>query len=797
MQILLFPAVVPAKQSALAVLPEMTGHEGNPHRQPRHFRDHHMVAMAAYLRDQFRLFRIRIECRGDGSQVTRHHHFVELMFCGPGPYDDAIPPGDGGNAMIQPDVEFRGDSRPEVLVALREAASTFQEEDSPKHGGMAEFQAVRRGNPTVWAITETRGPAGEQGLQFGDVVFRQPLVEGHGEMRRHVVVPRVEKSRILLPESRIAEGGPQQPRNLRVRQQARGLCIEKRHSAPLSGLHRSLHGADSQTLHHLLHGLGAAQVKNGPHFVGKAIHQKRAALAARLRFFFKNNNGTETLIAKSPRKAEAGRAGPDNGDSSVCIQREMPYYRLLTASDQGSTTRICIVGAGAAGLSAAWYLRKRGFSHVTLLERSGQAGGKCLSLEQAGGTIDLGAALLMPNYKKVLAIAAEAGAATVPVAAFRGLRLRDGKPVTQTVGQMVLERYSLLEMLRAGSRYLAAYRKHRAVLRRPGFAGMAADAPHSDLSKPFRQWVSENGMEPLLTQLVLPFAAFGYGDVGALSVAYVMRYIPPAFYLTMSFRKFFRAAGQDWPRRFARGFGPFWQQIAKRFDVRMHALVEFVECDRQVTVAWSEGSHGNRVHHREQFDALILACDPRVAGGFADWSADEAALFAKIRTKPYSVTVCEAEGLPASVSFVAEMPGPGRLIQFWKPEPGRGPCAFYTCPADGISPEEIMTQVRDDLRLFHPRASVGRILRHASWDYFPHVTPEDFADGFYDRFEALQGRRNVWYCGALAAFESIENVVAYSESLADRLVDHLLGNSTESLGRPGASKLQPTSPVRD
>lgn len=548
------------------------------------------------------------------------------------------------------------------------------------------------------------------------------------------------------------------------------MSIEKRYTPLFPRLHGSVHGADFQTLEKPFDGLGSAQMKDGPRFVGTAIDDDRPALAARVRIPLENSNGTETLVAEQPREAETGCTCSDNCNSCVSVHAEMPYYRRLTVPDHSSATRVCIIGAGAAGLSAAWYFRRRGYTHVTLLEESGQPGGKCLSLEHEGVAIDLGAALLMPNYKRVLAIAEEVDAASIPTAAFRGLSLRDGKPVAQTVGQMVLERYSVVRMLHAGWKYLAAHRKHRAALRRPGFAGMAGGAPDSELSKPFRQWVSENNMEPLLTQLLMPFAAFGYGDVGELSVAYVMRYITPRFYLTMSFRKFVRAAGQDWPRRFEKGFGQFWQAVARPFDVRVNARIEAVERGEQVTVAWSEGSHENRVHHFEEFDALIVACDPRATGGFLDWSGEESELFGKIRSELYCVTICEAEGLPASVSFLAEPRGTGQLIQFWKPAPGRGPCAFYTSPADGMSLEEIMAQVRDDLRAFHPEAEVGRILAHADWDYFPHVTPQAFSEGFYDRFEALQGRQNVWYCGAVAAFESVENVVAYSENLVERVL---------------------------
>ena len=46
--------------------------------------------------------------------------------------------------------------------------------------------------------------------------------------------------------------------------------------------------------------------------------------------------------------------------------------------------RIAIVGAGPAGLTAAMALRRLGYSSVTVFERRGRVGGKCLTVEIEG-----------------------------------------------------------------------------------------------------------------------------------------------------------------------------------------------------------------------------------------------------------------------------------------------------------------------------------------------------------------------------------------------------------------------------
>lgn len=69
---------------------------------------------------------------------------------------------------------------------------------------------------------------------------------------------------------------------------------------------------------------------------------------------------------------------------------------------------IAVVGAGVSGLAAAYRLRKQGAT-VTVFEKSGEVGGRTLSLRQDGFTIDLGALMMMPTYQNVISLSREMG----------------------------------------------------------------------------------------------------------------------------------------------------------------------------------------------------------------------------------------------------------------------------------------------------------------------------------------------------------------------------------------------------
>ena len=60
---------------------------------------------------------------------------------------------------------------------------------------------------------------------------------------------------------------------------------------------------------------------------------------------------------------------------------------------------------------------------------------------------------------------------------------------------------------------------------------------------------------------------------------------------------------------------------------------------------------------------------------------------------------------------------------------------------------------------------LGEYYTYSEFPYFPHVTSEVMAGGFYDRLEALQGQHNTFFVGGLMNFELVETIVNYAKHL--------------------------------
>lgn len=88
---------------------------------------------------------------------------------------------------------------------------------------------------------------------------------------------------------------------------------------------------------------------------------------------------------------------------------------------------VIVVGAGIAGLTAAYRLKMAGLN-VTVLERTGQVGGRMSTLERDGYRIDIGASLLPTSYQQMRGLIEEVGLANeiVSTSSLFGL-VRDGQ----------------------------------------------------------------------------------------------------------------------------------------------------------------------------------------------------------------------------------------------------------------------------------------------------------------------------------------------------------------------------------
>lgn len=440
------------------------------------------------------------------------------------------------------------------------------------------------------------------------------------------------------------------------------------------------------------------------------------------------------------------------------------------------TDRICIIGAGPAGISMAWYLRKQGYSDITLLEARDRLGGMTLTRSWGGDHFDLGANYVTQDYREVFQVAGELGLDFMTDDCFqKQISLDVHKRQLNETTALVQYGVSKLEFMAGVARYLAVLARYRDMIHSPGFLGVQR---YPELMMSFADFVQTQGLQAVKNLFALPVTAFGYGHIEHIPAPHVLKYMTAPRFLTMV------AIGAKlpvkWPKRFKQGFGHFFQCMAQGMDIRLSTVVTRVERKAQGVFVWTKDQP-----EPQRYDQLVLALPLDNALPFLDVDDEERALFSAVRYRPYNMTTALIEDFP-KWPVVNEMNNPPTPELFpsrphtWifgKQIENSEYTLFYTSVGDSsFTEDQIKDVIRQDLDKLFALAGQGRFkqwMDHVPWPkYFPHVSVDDMASfrgggGYYDHLEARQGVNRTWISGGIIAFELIETIMQYNRSLVE------------------------------
>ncbi|MCC6554666.1 MAG: FAD-dependent oxidoreductase [Polyangiaceae bacterium] len=418
--------------------------------------------------------------------------------------------------------------------------------------------------------------------------------------------------------------------------------------------------------------------------------------------------------------------------------------------------RFCIIGAGAAGLSAADALRRRGYRSITVLEKdAARVGGKCRTVPFEGVPVDTGAIFVLPNYPTIQALARRVGVTLRRASRFvhvgEGGRIRPFGAPPRPVSLAA----KVAEYGRLGVQLV----KHRELLTGP--LGQASPATVRAASVPLARWMETHRLDHFRDVAYPLLRSFGFGfEEQEIPTAYVLNIIPslarggnPASLWDLSAVDLYLIE---------EGYGEMWRRVASGLDVRMGVEIRSIE----------RGDGGVRVRTAGgelSFDRLILACPLDDALAFLDASPEERRLFGKVRWIEIWQAPVRIEGVPhaALVDRNQVFARVGRPMIYFRYDPGWN--VHYVCgyATGATSDRDIEAAVVEDVE-----AMGGRVLGTpavARWRYFPHYAPGDLAAGCLSDLERLQGQRDTWYVGELVSNIGVESVASYAERLVERV----------------------------
>ena len=454
--------------------------------------------------------------------------------------------------------------------------------------------------------------------------------------------------------------------------------------------------------------------------------------------------------------------------------------------------RICIVGGGPAGLSAGMYLEKKGYENYTILERSDRVGGKCWSPHYNGKRYEMGAIMGVPSYYAVHDVEEFCGITHDGPKLNRNYKDAKGnviEPFEPKKNPLKIPR--LLKMKKQvkkfGELLETKYKGydlngHRGVAegRYDGYAVTPGrervegyNQNLKDLALPFKDFCEMNGVELVQDIWIGPYTSFGYGYFDEIPAGYVLKYLD--YQTCMNFVKV-----NLWTWK--NGTQYIWEQLNEhiKHPALLNSHIEKVERrDGKVFITVN-----GKV---EEFDKVIVTAPLHIPGKRADGQKgmdeyfdvrdDEKELFSKIDYERYDVQafLTKPENHPEISYYVFDNMVPeklGHLMVYyrrWKESIDQVITTYALRThkrMKEIPYDECNKMVLEDLKTMHNPAK--EVINKWSVYYFPHVSCEDYAAGWYDKVEAMQGKYDTYYAGEVMSFGDMDETAEYSRELVER-----------------------------
>ena len=444
--------------------------------------------------------------------------------------------------------------------------------------------------------------------------------------------------------------------------------------------------------------------------------------------------------------------------------------------------KICIIGGGPAGLSAGMYLEKKGYENYTILERNDHVGGKCHSPHYNGRRYEMGAIMGVPSYYAVHDVEEFCGITHDGPQLNRNYKDRNGNVIEPfETKKNILKIPRLMKMKKQVTelgRILETKYKgydvngHRGVAqgRYDGFAVTPEREPISgtnenlkDLAMPFKDWCEMNNVELTQDIWIGPFTSFGYGYFDEIPAAYVLKYLD--FQTCMNFVRI-----NLWTWKEGTQF--IWESLNDKLKnhARLNSKITNVERKDGKVYVTVNGEV-------EEYDKLIITSPLQFFPDYADAREDEKKYFSKIEYERYDVLAVETrpEDHPEISYYVFDNMTPDRLghlmvyYRRWRDTKDQVITTYALRKhknSEEIPYDACRQMVLEDLKVMKNPAS--NVVNEQSWYYFPHVFSEDYAAGWYDDVEAMQGKYDTYYAGEVMSFGDMDETAEYSRELVER-----------------------------
>lgn len=423
--------------------------------------------------------------------------------------------------------------------------------------------------------------------------------------------------------------------------------------------------------------------------------------------------------------------------------------------------KICIIGAGPAGLSAGMYLEQKGYKNYTILEKSDHVGGKCNSPTYNGKRYEMGAIMGVPGYKSVFEVMDFCGLKPDGPKLAREFKHADGSDYAMpkiapfaNIFEGIAAKQQVKKLGKILETKYKGYDKNNHLNTNP------------DLMVSFHEFCVKNGVEKVEKIWGAPFTSFGYGFFDEIPAAYVLQYLDMPTLISF--------VGLDlWTMK--EGTQSIYEALDSRLvnPAKLNTNITKITRENGKVQVYVDGA-------AEEYDKIIVTSPlDGMLSYLGDATDDEKTCFTKIQHEHYQVFACLVDNYPDISGYcwdnmLSDKLGHAMVYYHrWENEPDQVITVYalgnHSKQEKVFTMDETRDIIKEDMKIF--KVPVKEIINENEWYYFPHVSCEDYQAGWYDKVEGMQGAKNMYYAGEIMSFGDMDETIHYSKDLVDRFFD--------------------------
>lgn len=417
---------------------------------------------------------------------------------------------------------------------------------------------------------------------------------------------------------------------------------------------------------------------------------------------------------------------------------------------------VCIVGSGLSGLTVANSLIQKGYN-VKVFEKEDRVGGKVNTFRKDSHIYNMGAAILSEYHLKTFELINSAGInyTQIDKSYSGGFDINSGAHSKFAYYSKDAETIGLIEHYNEIRRRLNVD---------PGYLNASPE-----LFETTTNWLKANNLEGLIKFASHYLTTQGYGSVNTTPALYFVKLMDIIGDVT---RPLYHIPS---------GIDQLTNYMAKGKNVVLNANI--TKINRNDYFSTIKYTAKNR--KRSQLcSSVVLAFPPHtkdVSKIVSDLSEEEKCVLDEVKTIKYGSIASRITNLPYTGFYFSALLPPQN-----PPYMGDGiPMVFYNqtneafvsyhwiegeydAPPTDEESEMFENKVKSLYQKLNPGPGSEIAIHTKSWTYFPHVTVESLKNGFYEKFDEIQGKKGLYYATPLLGFEIMESTISSAEYLADR-----------------------------